>query len=161
MNKGPTLGKLPPKYNFVLNPYPDERLSSCPFCGQRTGQRKLPLLIHVDPMYPIALNYTCRYCKDCDLLIAHKHEIEHLLTEMFKRYDPDVIGNDYLIFGTIKKKTWREGLTEPKAIEDMLQHTSDFAIYYQELRMRQTGWYREGQEPPVRQPQPSQEWIKQ
>jgi len=59
MNRGPTLGKLPPTYNFVLNPYPN-----------------------------------------------------------------------------------------------------DFATYYQELRMRQTGWYREGEKPPVRKPPPSQEWIK-
>jgi hypothetical protein len=160
MNKGPTLGKLPPKYSFVLNPYPDERLSRCPFCGQKTGQRKLPLFIHVDPMYPIVLNYTCRYCQDCNLLIAHKHEIEHLLTEMFKHYDRNALGNDYLSSGTVDKKVWREGLNQPKAIDDMLQHTSDFATYYQELRVRQSGWYREGEEAPVREPPPSQEWIR-
>jgi hypothetical protein len=73
-------GELPRKHNFVLNPYPDERVSRCPYCEQKTGQRKVPLFIHIDPHYPIALNYTCRYCKSCDLLIAHKHEIEHLLT---------------------------------------------------------------------------------
>lgn len=69
----------PPQYNFVLNPYPDERLSRCPFCSNKTGQRKRPLVIHIDPMHLIALNYTCRYCEQCDLLVAHKHEIEHLL----------------------------------------------------------------------------------
>lgn len=153
------LGKLPPRYNFVLNPYPDERLSRCPFCGQKTGQRKIPLLIHVDPMYPFALNYTCRYCHNCDLLIAHKHEIEHLLTEMFKRYDPSAIGNDYLIYGTLEKKTWREGLTQPQTIEDALSHASDFVTYYEELRMRRAGWYPKDQEPPVQPPPPSQEWV--
>jgi hypothetical protein len=30
-------------------------------------------------------------------VIAHKHEIEHLLTELFRQYDPGVIGNNYLI----------------------------------------------------------------
>jgi hypothetical protein len=153
------LGKLPPKYNFVLNPYPDERLSRCPFCEQKTAQRKVPLLIHIDPMYPIALNYTCRYCPNCDLLIAHKHEIEHLLTEMFKHYDPGAIGNDYLIYGTLEKKTWREGLTQPQPIENTLAQASDFVTYYEELRMRCAGWYLEGHEPPVREPPPPQEWI--
>ena len=79
---------------------------------------------------------------------------------MFKRYDRNVIGNDYLIFGTVDKTIWREGLTQPKAIDDTLQHASDFATHYQELQMQQPGWYREGEEPPVRKPPPSQEWVK-
>ncbi len=61
--EAPRFGELPRKYNFVLNPYPDERLSRCPFCNQRTGQRKVPLVIHIDPVGLIFLNYTCRYCK--------------------------------------------------------------------------------------------------
>jgi hypothetical protein len=93
------------------------------------------------------------------LLIAHKHEIEHSLTEMFKHYDLGAIGNDYLIYGTLEKKTWREGLTQPQTIENTLSHASDFVTYYEELRMRCTGWYHEDQEPPVREPPPSQEWI--
>ena len=68
--------ELPEFYNFALNPYPDVRLSSCPFCDRRTGQRKLPLFIFIEPHYPVALNYTCRYCDHCNLLIGHKHEIE-------------------------------------------------------------------------------------
>jgi 5-methylcytosine-specific restriction endonuclease McrA len=68
------LGGLPPKYSFMVNPYPEERVSRCPLCDRKTGQRKIPILIHVNPKHLIALNYTCRYCRDCDLLIAHKHE---------------------------------------------------------------------------------------
>jgi hypothetical protein len=37
-------------------------------------------------------------------LIGHKDEFEHLLTSMFMQYDPSVIGNDYLIVGTVEKK---------------------------------------------------------
>jgi hypothetical protein len=95
--KKPQFGKLPPQYSFVLNPYPDMRVSNCPFCEHETDQRKIPLLIHVEPMHLIALNYTCRYCKACDLLIAHKHEIEHLLTSLFSQCDPEAVGNNYLI----------------------------------------------------------------
>ena len=66
-------------------------------------------------MHSIALNYTCRYCPKCDLLIVHKHDLEHLLTEMFRQYDPEAIGNEYLIIGTVEKSAWREGLHHPKA----------------------------------------------
>jgi hypothetical protein len=102
--KKPQFGELPPRYSFVLNPYPDMRISRCPFCERKTGQRKLPLLIHVEPAHLIALNYTCRYCHTCDLLIADKQAIEHLLTGMFSQHDPEVVGNEYLIIGTVEKK---------------------------------------------------------
>ncbi len=61
-------GQLEPQYNFALNPYPDARFSKCPNCEQKTGQRKRPLFIHIDPRQPVVLNYTCRYCSRCDLL---------------------------------------------------------------------------------------------
>jgi hypothetical protein len=153
-------GGLPPRYGFMLNPYPDLRISSCPRCERKTGQRKVPLLIHVAPLHLIALNYTCRFCNTCDLLIAHKHEIEHLLTDLFRQYDPHAIGNDYLIVGTIEKQAWQEGLERPKAIDEALPHASDFAIYYQELRVTRAGWYKSDQEPPIMEPPPSKEWLK-
>jgi hypothetical protein len=106
-------GGLPPRYSFMLNPYPDHKVSRCIVCSHKTGQRKLPLLVHIDPMHLIALNYTCRYCRYCDLLVASKPEIEHLLTELFRQHDPEVIGNDYLIIGTVKKAAWRGGLVQP------------------------------------------------
>ena len=152
-------GEQPPRYRFVLNPYPDTRLSRCPCCEQKTGQRKIPLLIHIGPMHLIALNYTCRYCQPCDLLIAHKDEIEHLLTELFRQYDPEAVGNDYLIIGTVKKATWREGLQRPKALAEMLPYATDFADY-EELRVTRPGWYKAGQKPPVMEPPPSRKWVK-
>jgi hypothetical protein len=153
-------GGLPPSYGFMLNPYPHQRISSCPLCEQKSRQRKLPLFIHIKPKAFIALNYTCRYCPACDLLIAHKHEIEHLLTEMFRRNDPSVIGNDYLIIGAVEKEVWREGLEQPKAFGEMLPHVSDFATYYSELRMTRPGYYHVSQKPPIWEPPPSKEWVK-
>jgi hypothetical protein len=158
--KKPQFGELPPRYSFVLNPYPEMRVSRCPYCERKTGQRKIPLLIHVEPMHLLALNYTCRYCQACDLLIAHKYEIEHLLTEMFRQYDSEIVGNDYLIIGTVETATWREGLQRPKTVAEMLPQASDFAEYYEELRVTQPGWYKADQEPPVMEPPPSPEWVK-
>ncbi len=152
-------GELEPKYKFALNPYPDQRFSKCPHCGQKTGQRKRPLLIHIDPMHLVALNYTCRYCSRCDMLIAHQHEIERLLTHLFAERDPAVIGNDYLILGTAERKAWREGLNQPTSVPEMRAHIHDFKSYHT-IQMSQGGWFPAGQKPPLRTPPPSEDWVK-
>jgi hypothetical protein len=84
------LGKQKPRFSFFLNPYGDVRFTRCPKCTGKTKQRKLPLLIHVDPMQLIALNKTCRYCPSCDLLIAHKDQIEDFLMAFLSQKEPDV-----------------------------------------------------------------------
>jgi len=152
-------GYLPLKYNFSLNPYPEIRFSKCPDCQNKTGQRKLPLLIHIDPKNLIALNYTNRYCDRCDMLIGHKDEIEHLLTDLFLQTNPDYIGNNYLVFGTVEKKAWRENMKNPKPFDEMLHHIHDFKSY-QDIRMTMDGWFKKGQIPPVMEPPPSKEWVK-
>ena len=156
----PQFGELPPKYSFIINPYPDMPITSCPMCERKTGQRKIPLLIHINPMHFIALNYTCRYCKSCDLLIAHKHEIEHLLTSMFSQTEPETVGSKYLIIGTVEKSSWREDQQRTRSVEEMLPHASDFAVFHQELRVTNPGWYKTGQDAPVMEPPLSQEWVK-
>src|SRR5215813_4141782 len=95
------LGKQPPRYRFFLNPYQDVRFTKCPQCGGKTLQRKLPLVIHVDPMQPVSVNKTCRYCPRCDLLIAHQNEMEQFLAAFFSVQNPEVVGNEYLVIGTL------------------------------------------------------------
>lgn len=151
---------LPKKHHFVLNPYPHMRVSKCPFCDGRTGQRKLPLVIHIDPRQLMVLNYTSRYCKACDLLIAHKHEVEHLLTEQMKVTNPSIIGNDYLIMGAIDRKLWKDNMKNPKPPMEILNHLVSFDAVYEELRCTQVGWFPEGIEPGIEEPPPSKEWIK-
>jgi hypothetical protein len=153
------LGALPARYHFILNPYPDFRVSLCPYCKHKTGQRKIPLLIHVAPVHLIALKYTCRYCTYCDLLIANKHEVEEAMTAMFIKTTPGIIGNKYLIVGTVENTAWRKGLKQPILVEEMLPYASDFVQSYKELRMSRLGWYKADQEPPIREPPPSQDWV--
>lgn len=152
-------GLLPPQYHFAFNPYPDMRFTSCPECRAKTGQRKRPLLIHVDPHTLVALNYTNRYCKRCDLLIGHKHEIEHHLTEMFRGSKPEIVGNDYLIFGIVERKAWAENMRRAKPLQDVRAHTSDFKSYG-EIRMSMGGWFPADQEPPVMEPPAATEWVR-
>lgn len=129
MTKKTQLGKLSPLYNFFLNPYSDARFSRCPQCEAKTGQKKVPLVIHVDPHYPLILNYTCRYCVKCDLLIAHKNEIEGHLTRMFSQRAPEVLGNDYLVIGTAEKDYWRAGVENPRPPTELLDNLHGFKEY--------------------------------
>ncbi len=134
------LGKLPPQYTFILNPYAEYRFTRCPICNQKSKLRKLPLFIHVDPKQPVVLNKTCRYCPDCDLLIAHQDEIESALGQLFDRYDPSAIGNDYLVLGTVERQAWRESMQQPKGIPEMLEHLHDFKEV-RSIEVQPAGWY--------------------
>jgi hypothetical protein len=110
-------------------------------------------LIHVNPQHLIALNYTCRFCRDCDLLVAHRHEIECYLTALFIEQDPDAIG-------TVEKSVWKEGLKQNQTSTEFLPHTSDFATNYEDLQLTRAGYYLADQKPPIAVPPPSQEWVK-
>jgi hypothetical protein len=121
------LGQQPPRYRFFLNPYADVRFTTCPECGGKTRVRKLPLVIHVDPVQLVALNKTCRYCLSCDLLIAHRDELEAWLAAFFGQQKPEVVGNDYLVVGTEERAAWRRGRRTPLTTQELLAGLHDFA----------------------------------
>ncbi|MBW4471987.1 MAG: hypothetical protein KME45_16505 [Stenomitos rutilans HA7619-LM2] len=135
-------GKQPPRHNFFLNPYTDARFTRCPKCDAKTKQRKLPLFIFVAPAIPIALNKTCRYCPACDLLIAHKNQLDDLLTAMFTQSrQPAMIGNDYFVIGTVDRADWKEGkhvqhMDELRAIVHDFKKVLDFEL-------QRYGWMKE------------------
>ena len=109
------LGKLEPRYRFFLNPYTDVRFTACPQCGGKTRQRKLPLVIHIDPLQLIALNKTCRYCPACDLLIAQQDKLQAWLAAFFSEHRPKIVGNDYLVLGTQDRADWLRGTRTPRS----------------------------------------------
>jgi hypothetical protein len=123
------LGQQEPRYRFFLNPYTDVRFTWCPECGKKNRQRKLPLVIHVDPQHLISLNKTCRYCPQCDLLIARQDQIEAFLAAYFGANDPAIIGNDYLVVGTQDRAEWRQGMRSTLTTEEMLASLHDFIEY--------------------------------
>jgi hypothetical protein len=121
------VGKLPARYSFLLNPYNDVRLSKCPQCDRTTHLRKFPLVIHVDGWGMLVLGKTCRYCTPCELIMAHQDELERELTKSMAQLAPNVIGNEYLVLGTMERKIRRQGLhATPQPLRDMLEHMADF-----------------------------------
>lgn len=97
-------GKLPPRHDFILNPYDDLRLSKCLKCDRPTHMRKFALLIVIDEFGTMVLGKTCRFCTPCDLLMVHQDELEHELVVALERRAPEVMGNEYMVFGTVDKK---------------------------------------------------------
>jgi hypothetical protein len=134
------IGKLPPRYSLLLNSHAEVRLSKCPKCQKLTHLRKFALVIHIDDWGPMALGKTCRYCSRCEIVMVQRAELEVELAHGFSQIAPQVIGNDYLVLGTMEKKIWREGLHgEAKPLAGMLKHMADFKHQY-ELDYKAGGW---------------------
>lgn len=135
------LGKLPPRYSFGLNTYEETRFSRCPICDKKTHPRKFALFIVIDGWGPMALGKTCKFCSRCQLIIAHQDELEHELTIALEKHDPSVIGNEYMVFGTMERKVWQKHLKEdPGDFNDMLEHIADFEKEF-DLHYEPPGWY--------------------
>lgn len=135
------IGKLPPKYKFILNQYQYERISSCPFCKKQTHPRKFPLFIHVMDWGPVILGKTCKYCSRCELIIAHQHEVEENLAALFSQLAPAMVGKEYLVVGTVELKFWKkETLDKSAEVENTLNHMADFRKVY-DLTIQPAGWY--------------------
>jgi hypothetical protein len=135
------IGKLKPRYSFLLNPYSDIRLSKCPKCERPTHPRKFALFVHVDGWGPLVMGKTCRYCTRDELIIVHRDELEAELADKFATLAPKVIGNDYLVVGTVDKKVWQRGLTgQGNQLGDVLDHMADFEEVL-ELEYQPGGWY--------------------
>jgi hypothetical protein len=124
--KRATLGKLPPKYRFFLNPYQDYRFTSCPQCDRKMKVRKHPFFVHVDPQQVVILNMSGNYCPNCDLLILHQDKVEELLTAALLPQNPDLIGNEYLIVGTIERQRWRKARAQPHNLRQTFEQLHDF-----------------------------------
>lgn len=153
-------GELPALYNFFLNPYTDARFTRCPQCDGKTGQKKVPLMIHVDPLNPINLNYTCRYCPKCDLLIAHKDEIKFYLEKTFSGHNTELNIADYFVMGTTEHAYWKDGLTNPHFPSETLANLHGFKQYLNFKRIGGWSFDSEHESKPSAQPEEEPDDVK-
>lgn len=121
-----TLGKLPPKHTFFLNPYTDDRFTRCPQCRKPTKIRKFPFVIHIDPNVLMTLNMSGPYCPKCDLIILHQDIVEELLTIAFVEQNPSIVGNDYVIIGTAERAFWRKASKQSGTYAELFDNLHDF-----------------------------------
>jgi hypothetical protein len=121
-----TLGNLEPMHTFFLNPYEDSRFTKCPKCLGKTKIRKHPFAINIDPNVLMTLNMSGPYCSNCDLIILHKDKVETLLVMSFEERQPDIIGNDYLIIGTVERSYWRKASKGDGTQGKFFDHLHDF-----------------------------------
>jgi hypothetical protein len=100
-------GVLPKGHRFFLNPYKDCAFTKCPKCDRKTVVRKVPLVIHIEPKQMFVLNKQCKYCAFCDLIIVKQADLEALMAATFEKRDASIIGNEYLVIGTLSREDWR------------------------------------------------------
>ena len=129
------IGALPPRYAFVLNPHGDTRFTKCPRCETKTNLRKLSLEVHVEGFGLVVLGKTCRLCLRCETLIAHKAEVDKLLSTVATVSKPE-----YFVIGTVERPTYRRGLAGGTSLDDVKAHTSDFKSYWN-VEITPAGWY--------------------
>ena len=135
------IGRLAPRYSFLLNPYADVRLSKCPRCGRPTHPRKFPLFIDVEGFGPLVLGKTCRFCTPCQMVIAHRDELEAELANGPTGFTPKADHGGYLVLGTVDRKVWQKGLTgSAMQWENVLANMADFKKHY-DLHVEPGGWF--------------------
>ena len=131
MPRANSIGKLPPRYKFILNPHADTRLSRCPLCQRQTHRRKFAFLVHVEDWGPLILGKTGPFCSPCELIIIHQDELETELAISFTRLKPAAIGSDYLVVGTVDKRYWQAGLAgNPATLDGMRAKMAEFKKIY-------------------------------
>ena len=125
-------GELEPKYSFLLNKYINLRFSKCPQCNKRTYKRKFPLILHIDGFGIISLGKTSIFCSSCELIIVHKDELESELVYIFNKLKPEIIGNDYVIIGTMKKNIWKKRINcnQTESFRTERKYIADFKNYF-------------------------------
>jgi hypothetical protein len=64
------------------------------------------------------LGLTCRFCPYGELIIAHQDELELQLTNNFLSIALEVIGNNYLVLGTVDMNKPNPDEREPKRQND-------------------------------------------
>ncbi|MCC5655091.1 hypothetical protein LC609_36110 [Nostoc sp. XA013] len=139
VNKNPAK-TIKKRHRFFLNPYSDCAFTKCPKCDSKTKLRKFPLVIHIEPKQLFLLNKQCKYCPSCDLIIAKKQEIEPLMAATFIQTNPQIVGNNYVVMGTVDKKDWKEGDKNLLSPSEMLGRIYFFKDVWN-FEVIPAGWY--------------------
>ncbi len=132
------------RYRFFLSPYEQYAFTRCPRCEGKTNIRKFPLAIHIeaDPIQLFVLNKTCRYCTRCELIITKKSDVESLMAAAFEQRRPEIVGNEYFIFGVLERKDWQQSNKGKLSQVDVVERVIPFKEVLN-FEIIPGGWYRD------------------
>jgi len=72
--------------------------------------------------------------------MMHQDELEAELAYSFSQFAPEVVGNEYMVLGTIEKKVWQAGVKgSGTGFGEVLKHMADFKKVY-DLEYDAGGW---------------------
>lgn len=128
------------RHRFFLNPYEDCAFTKCPKRDTKTRVRKFPLVIHIEPQQLLLLNKQCKYCTNCDLIIVKKREIESLMAFSFSQSIPTIVGNNYLVMGTVDRQDWKEGNQNSLPPSEIIERMYIFKDVW-DFKVIPAGWY--------------------
>lgn len=97
------------RHRFFLNPRRDKTYARCPVCGTRTNFRSFFLVVRIDPGQLLLASKPCRYCSECDLIIAAKRELDAVVADGLGRQEARRTGEGYSVTGTLDEADWLEG----------------------------------------------------
>lgn len=102
--------------------------------------RKIPLLIHIEPYQLMTLRKTVKLCPPCDLLIVHQDELERELAIAFHCRRPEIMGNPYVVLGTLEVAEWKHSMQDPGTPEATIEKHHPFREVL-ELHVSPGGWF--------------------
>lgn len=134
--------KVEPKkrYYFFLNPYEEYAFTKCPKCEGKTKLKKIPLVIHIEPRQLFVMNKQCRYCPNCELIITKKTEVEAFLAASLKDVNPEIVGNEYFVLGTVDRDDWKQAKKGEFLSDEVAKRTYIFKEVLN-FKVIPAGWY--------------------
>jgi YgiT-type zinc finger domain-containing protein len=115
--------KVKRRHRFFLNAHKGKAFSKCPICETSTKIHKFVFVINIKPKQLFLMNIPCRYCRECDLIIARKKEVESIMADRLSQEKIEGIENKYSVMGTLDTKDWMEGSSgalSPQEITDRM-----------------------------------------
>ncbi len=74
--------------------------------------------------------------------------MEDFLAAFFTEQKPEVVGNNYLVIGTVERATWKRGTQQPLNLQETLEALHDFKDV---VTFKLTGgWVRDEAKPPAK-----------
>lgn len=127
------------RQRLFLNPYTDFAFTKCPRCERPTRVRMTPLVIHIEPVVLLVFNKKVRLCPHCELVIVSKAMLEAYMATHFEAARPEIVGNDYVVCGTLDRSDWRALQQRGAAPDEIL----DAAWFFEDVWEFQLvgGWH--------------------